>query len=610
MLPLITLILSLATLHFGAGGKLPEAIYAVGLIVNLTAFIELIKALRENRLSDLKLTITCLCLFSCVAFYFLSPGGLISSQKSQIFIEAQEILNLGYKQNLYQLQDDQFSNSLNFWGSLKFLLVLLILPATVYLTAILEHRHKMQLCFWMLSFAGINIIATFIDKYLRSSKGVFWGTWDLGNPYTHGAFVNPNHYGIYITSFLPLLIIHIIRAINEKNVKLVALHSLLISFFVAGIMLSDSRGAYAVSGLTLIFSFVLLQKSKSKHAGIIKFSSFLFVMILFSILSPSNLENEFKQDEFKTGREQIFEVVPQIITDFPDGLGPQAYRFNSPSYIISSRNSMTYYEHSENTFFQFALENSTLFLIILIALNLLYLNKLLDNMQKGKVSSRLSFFSIISLSVFILHAVYDYGFQVPLYGFSVALCYGLSLTKGSTYSLERHKTSHLHLSRAVIFLPLICLGTVLYIKNTYGRDFYVAQGRYETSKNSSIEELAQNIYRTPTCWHNWYFLGAHTLKKDNPEYLSFVEACYKNAALNFANNANLWLDLAYVRYYNKNKSGAKASFRRYFLLQSPNQRQKLLSQARIYGLTETEIEYLLHLELPEPEKRREFIREL
>ena len=610
MLPLITLILSLATLHFCAGGLIPEALYAVGIILNLSALVELIRSLKEKRLSHLPMLSMTIILIAILGFYLMPASNwLISSEKQSLLSEVQDILNLGNSLGLYKLTDQTFSNSLNKWESCRILLLVLCLPATTYLCAILTYQHKIKLSYWMLGFAFINILATLIDRYLFPSNGIIWGIWTTKTSRNSGAFVNPNHYGIYISSFLPFLFIQFYRALKEKITLSIFIHGAGLITFIFGVMLSNSRGAYLMAALSLGLGFTLIQKGKTKRSNTLKGCCFLAIIILFSILTPTSIEKELGSKDLGSSRTWLYAIVPKIVEDFPDGLGAGGYHHTVGSYLSNTKNDFRVPHHSENTYFHFLMENSVLFIIILLLLNIFYLNKVLDNIVKNKISSRLSFFSLISITAFTCHASYDYGFHIPLYAFSVALCYGLSLTRGSNFKAELHSKKKLLFSRLSACLPLVALTIIctIYFKHD---NTIIQKNRVAFSKKASIQALANNLYETPSSWHNWYHLGYRAYELGDKDNLIFTEACFKKAALNFPNHSKLWMYLAHIRKQLKNKTSAKAVYRRYFLLQNEHKRRKLFNEAYAYGFTKAELDYLLHLELPEPEKSREFIKTL
>ena len=100
--------------------------------------------------------------------------------------------------------------------------------------------------------------------------------------------------------------------------------------------------------------------------------------------------------------------------------------------------------------------------------------------------------------------------------------------------------------------------------------------------------------------------GALDLNDD--KYLPFIEACFKKAVFLNPNNSKTWYNLAYTRRRLVDGDRSKAAYRRYFLLQGHKKREKLFEEAYNFGFTKIELDYLLHLELPEPEKSREFLK--
>ena len=602
---LIGLASAMLSLQIGAGGLVTSSLFIAVLIINTFSCIEFFFTYKSgpaaNKATYLILIFTTLSL----GLFFLPPIALLTgNSKTALFQTTQETLELGSNLGLYHFVNENFSLSLNFWHSLQFFLIFLLVPGTLYLTARLSRKQKIKLAYILLAFATLNILAQLYSTHIINTRGKIWGFIDLGTNKNSGVFINTNHYGVYIAIFLPLLFTAIIRSLNKREWNWLILHTSLCALFIYGLLLSESRGAYMLAALGFCLTIMLSIKRDKKLFTPAKTTVFLSIILLFTTLTPFSLNNELSHTGVDWGvRKQVYAAAPKIIADYPLGIGPGAYRFNSAAYISNGSHSTTTFHHSENSYLQLLIECGPLFCLSLIILHLLWLKQVINNLQKNLISRRMCLWAFASLAMIFVHSAYDYAIHIPVYTYSIAILYGLLLSRKSP-----KETPPPNAALIPIFLPItaISLCGLIYFKFN---DSIPQKATFNFSNKATIEQLSQNLIRTPQSWHNWFFLANATSKLDSPHHNEFIERCLNQAAIHNPNNSELWRKLALYRLEMGQRTSSASAYRQFFLLQPKKTRLKAELQTRfILRLNKEEFENLLHQELSQSELTRDFIQ--
>ena len=603
---LIGLISAMASLQIGAGGLITSSLFIAVLIINTFSCIEFFLTYKSSPAASKSTYLSLIFTTLSLSLFFLPPlDFLTGNTKADLFQTSQDILELGSNLGLYHFVNKNFSLSLNFWHSLQFFLIFLLIPGTLYLTARLSRAQKLKLAYILLAFATLNILAHLYNTHIINTRGKIWGFIDLGINKNSGIFINPNHYGAYIALFLPLIITATIRSLNKRQWNMLILHASLGALFIYGLLLSQSRGTYMLAALGFCLTIMLSIKRDKKLFTPAKTTIFLSIILLFTTLTPFSLNNELSHTGVDWGiRKKVYAAAPQMIADYPLGIGPGAYRFNSPGYISNGSHSTTTFHHSENTYLQLLIECGPLFFLSLIVLHLLWLKQVINNLQKHLISRRMCLWALTALAMIFVHSAYDYAVHIPVYTFSIAILYGLLLSRKS------HTGNSSKPVLAPILLPITALlsSGFIYIKF---HESIPQKAQFSFTNQANIEELSQNLTRTPQSWHNWLFLASSTSKLNSPHHYEFIERCLNQAAIHNPSNSELWRKLALYRLEMGQRSPSASAYRHYFLLQPKKNRLKAELQTRfILRLNKAEFENLLHQELSQSELTRDFIQSI
>ena len=603
---LIALISSMLCLQIGAGGLVTSSLFIAVFILNSVVAIELYANKSKSTSARPFTYITLISTSLCLGYFFLGPTNFLMGTEQRSLIETtKSILQLGNQLGLYPPVAENFSLSLNFWHSLQFLLVFLLVPATVYLTARLSRQQKIYLAYTLIFFAALNICAELYDSFIINTHGKIWGFIDINAKRSSGVFINPNHYGVYIAIFIPLLLSFLIRSINKKEWTHFTIYFSLLALFIGGLLLSSSRGAYLVTIVGFLCTLILSFKNDKQLFSPLKTFLIFVTILLFTSLTPLSLSNELSNTGTTWGvRKTLYAAAPKILADFPLGLGPGGYRFNSPTYITNNQHSNTIFHHSENSYLQLLLECGPAFCLCLIILHMLWLKRVIHNIEHKLISKRMSIWALSALAMVFVHGGYDYAVHIPVYSFSVAILYGLLLSRNT----KKPQSPQLNMLPCLMPLSALLIAGIIYFKYA---DAIITRSHFRYSNQASIEELSQNLVRTPQSWHNWLFLANSASTQESPHHLEFIEKCLHQAVLNNPNNGELWRQLAMFRLEIGTREDASSAYRQYFLLQPRSVREKIELQARfIMKLNSDEFKAILHRELSPSEISRAHIRSL
>ena len=504
-----------------------------------------------------------------------------------------------------------------FWLSLPLLLVLsLIYYITalnvLYLVTSLSQKHKKILVWTLIVWAFINSAGGIIAQTVISNSGKFWWFFDLGysRNFVIGSFVNLNNYSAFLCLTIPFLVIFLFREYKNENWNMVLLTGLILICILAGVLLSNSRGAYVLSITAIIGSLMWLLKGGSNALKLGIFGVAGVILVLLVLFMPARLSTKLNAKGLDASmRIRLYENADNILKDMPEGLGPGGYRFAGSMYMIDSKKSLNYPSHTENEYLQVLLEWGIFPAILLIAIIIILYKKVLKNIQNKMISERLYKASSVALGIALLHGLYDVAVTVPLYGIVLCVIMGIGLRRGARYdeSLDSGWKNNLRWIPAVgiIFGSFFSV----YSYSTFGNDIYYFQ-KPQYSENASIEELVENLHWSPTNWNSWSFLGDELLKTKNVKYLPVAEKCYSLAARYLPNDDKKWHKLFTVRVLLNDLQAARQAYFRYFMLQNINERMKLKPRfLELFPLSDEEFDALIHQELTSEYLTREAIIE-
>ena len=372
-------------------------------------------------------------------------------------------------------------------------------------------------------------------------------------------------------------------------------------WFFIGLWVSFSRGAYA---LALLVSIAILfcgrvDAAKKTVAALAAFT----IILLFSWLVPERLDKEFKQDFHETGRVELYEIAPEIISSYPHGIGPLAYRFISTTYLVKDKGRRHLAHHSESTTFQYIQEWGILPFLVWLSILTAFVMIAIDCKKRGRLSRRLAAPAMIALLAAVLHGQYDFPSSIPIYCFTMACLAGLLLSKGENYDPGIHRSWKRLQSSLALLLPLSAL--LFYATLFYNDGEELFRDKYSYTAERSLQELAELLPQQATSWHTWMWMGKLAWKEGE---LAFSEICFENAARYFPNHSHMWDYLAKVRYLQGKPKEAARAFRMYYLMQPSWKRKKETQQAAaFFQISQQEVEKLYYIKLKKSELTKNFI---
>jgi hypothetical protein len=605
---LAVLTLAYIIIMAAAGGLWLPGTQAVTLVLSLVTFFVMLKNRRAKRLSSPQLMWPLLLLAGCLSLFLVPleflPIWLISAERAQIDTDMQSFLTLAFQSPLFTPFTSEARLGLNYWGTLRFLTTFLLFANVLYLVSTLRRRSKIHFTYILIGGGLIVAGAGLVGEFVYAFKEKIWWALDYDVRKPIACFGLPNHYGIFLTLFLPFCLVFAIHAWKKEAKGMFFLWVLIYILVFLGMTVSFSRGAYAIALLVSVGILFIGRGSAAQKTGAALVS---FVLILlFAWMLPEKLAKEYGQGLNELTRIEIYETAPEIITDFPQGVGPLAYRFNSMSYLIGDKDRKHIAHHSESTPFQYLQEWGLFPFLLWLGLLAGFVKSAIDCYKRGKVSRRLAGPAFIALVAVALHGQYDFPYAVPIYSFTIASIAGLLLSRGEIYDSSIHSSWKCRQGWVALLLPLLSL---FYISTTffsYGDTLY--RDRYSYGEKQSLQQLAELLPQQPSSWHTWYWLGRRSWENDN---LELAEICFKQVTVAYPNHAIMWDYLARVRYLQGKKKEAAAAYRIYFLMVPTKQRIKNSMQARgLLELTQEEVEKLYYIKLPKNQLTRKYLRSI
>lgn len=572
-----------------------ESLFLTSIILNSGAVYQAYLNHKKQRLCNIPIVATTILLLLSISFFFIPLFNENQNNASYYYI-AQNLLLEGSQLGFFNQPDFSFTNTLNLIKSLSILILILNILPLVYLCAYLKHQHKIYLAYAIAIMGVCNVLAFIYQVNIHDTAGYIWWVWDSQTGKSSGSFVNPNHFGAYCAALLGFPVCQFFDRLQKQDYKKLITPLIMSFFLILGIMLSASMGAYLLGLISLFLSYLFNYRKNSSNP--LKTFFIMFIVLSFSTLTPFQLEGEFHEKGLNDNtRKELFATVPSVVKNFPFGVGPGAYGDISPSYTGAISNS-AFFHHSENSYFNIIQEFGLLVFVLLLILNCFYVNKVIDNVRKKKISSNLAAFSSIALVVFICHASYDYGFHIPIYAFHIAIFYGLMLTKGKSYKKNYHSKKHVLLSKTILITPILLIAISSLIWKNFKTDLN-RKSTFQSASKLNTDQLSQNISYAPSVWHQWYFLGLRTLQGDPEDYLrmDFAEKCFQKSAHYAPIDKDSWYMLFMLRDQLGLDKSAQEAYLFYFKLLNHSERKQHESEAMdVLQLNYEDYEKIKHLE--------------
>ncbi len=586
MLELIGLILAISFLIIFAAGVVPFALYSAAAILSLWALFLAWRTRRRDEIPRYSLIISAAIIIIWLLITVIplndSVWRFTGGERARIHAQARTALMTAKQLELAELSPPAFSLSLNRAGTWRIIILLLGAFAAAWLAASMPanyQKHYLQ----FLVIAGVIIAcAGLLGRYVLAPGGSVWWCFEIQAKHSLACFVNPNHYGAFLAMLCPAVLALAVRDVEKREWERLALWVGALAILTAGIIASESRGAYLIFCLSLLASGLLFLSRKNARASIALAAFVCLGFLAIACLGTPHMDRELRTLFHRKGqnfpRTALWRDSLGIL--FPDfalcGLGAEGFRTISPRYARQTTSSH-YFHHAESAYVQFLLDGGIIGLILIGGLALCYGREALRHFRlRGR--SRTVFISAAgAIAVILAHAVYDFGLHVPLYGIVAGSFFGLFLGRPSTQSLDHDRNRNLssaRLKQLIPLIPLLAFLLILAVWFSYGRDIYV-RDKYAYVQQATPEQLAENLSWAPGWWANWYYLGRAACNSGTWAGRHFGESCISRAALLNPRNLHIWKQLAILRWHLGKTRQAQLAYNRCAALLPPAARKQL-----------------------------------
>jgi len=288
-------------------------------------------------------------------------------------------------------------------------------------------------------------------------------------------FINSNHFVDYLTmSIFPMLGL------------LISGHSFLMKLFILpllglnciALIYTQSRFGWLSFLLASAIFIILL----FKYSGISqkKFSLFVFMLVACSLLLVAFFGKDVILKRFQaisgTGyysiiqRVQIWWGTLKAIVHYPWGTGLGTFEHVYPQFRIHSDRFRVDYAH--NGYLQIALELGILGLIVVIWLIYQYLKFVFRAFKStdNKKNTILNLGILASIFVILIHALVDFGLQIPANAVIFAIISGLLMSQ-----FNQSKRYNMRFNTKIILVPLSLL-FIMVLRHIYVSDAHLRRG--------------------------------------------------------------------------------------------------------------------------------------
>ena len=613
MVAYISLICCFIYIALCGGGLYIESLYGAIFSLSLASVYELIKACKADRLPKIKLSMVVVLIVLFIIGQTLPvdffPNFMVSENHDYDVKAVSGLLDEGVKRG-YFTEVGKVRYTYNYFGTLQFLLVTIVGTLAFYLSTTLSKTQKLTLMNSLLGAAMFFALSEIFFSWFYSGPGIFWWWTDFQPKLAFGAFINPNHYGVFLVLFIPFCIVQGLRMVKTKSWgKLVFYLSALI-VLALGVVLSGSRGAYLLATGSLLLSLIFLFTSEKNRYVAVSGTLFAMLAVVFLLLMPQEMMREFSDESLsKDPRFEIYSKVDDIFLDHPWGLGQEGYRFKSGEYFLDGKIGAQTVSHSESTYFTSLLDGGAIFTLLLILLVIFYWQSVFDYARQG--SRRIFVSCIVALLVVGVHFAFDHPVGIPLYTFGMLCLAGLLFPRGERYQKEFHMDFVYRLRYMSLLFPIILVALTFWVRKELESPYERKGDRQGYSELATIQELAEALPKVMNSWHHHYRLGQKIWDNYGMSAAPYVKKCYLRAISQQAKASFLWLELHRLTGYMQDKDLSIYAYRRYCLLLPKKEKLESKQEIKhILKLNDRAFENFLTEEIQKEELTQKFLREL
>ncbi len=557
MIPFITLAVTIALLVVWAGGIYPAPLYlAAGLLAAGTVLTALTQPrrlrIRHPWLHGLALAAGAWILCTALPLPDQIESALACPRRAEAVAAARRGVQRATALGLAAPFAPRFSLSLNRAGTLRFLLLFSGMVSAAWLAAAMPRRYKH---FYLVFLGGVAVVVAgggLVGCYAIDPGGRIWWTFPTVAKRAYACFVNPNHFGAFLAMLTPAIVSLAVWDFREFRWERSFLWCLALAVVVAGVVASESRGAYLLQGAAFLGIGLLSFSRRRARTGIIIAGMACIGFLMLGTLTTGAMDAQVRtlKNPHGYGRIEMWRHVLRIVPDFPVfGLGPDGFRTVSPMYLSEIRGNR-FAHHTESVWLQILVDGGLVGTLLALGLILAWGTALVQEVRRWRrhrSHSPVFVATLGALPVMGLHFCYDNPFDVPIYCIVAAAFCGLLF---DAEPLERSPRRVRDYLTAVVRTPAVVGAIAFGLVLTMWFRFGVGIGqrdRYEFAAAAPPEALVRNLTWCPTYWANWYWLGRAAVEAGRPKAARFGFDCLARAAALAPHDPDLQRTVAALR---------------------------------------------------------------
>ncbi|MCK5850961.1 MAG: O-antigen ligase family protein [Kiritimatiellae bacterium] len=489
-----------------------------------------------------------------------------------------ETLSEAARLNIIKKSSFHFSITRNRSGTLRILLLAIIMFNSAILTALLPSKMRSTLLCFLIGLVAVISATGFFHQWIFPKEKTIWWIFNVphGNPV--GCFVNRTHHAGFIAMIMPVALAMFIEAITNKRILYALFCGILFFVMAFGVLASLARGAILAACVGTVMVLVLTA-FRRRMIAIISLCILLSVAVggMFAVISSptddSSINNMQSHVTARLGtltdpmstfsgqaRVSVWKDSFRIWKDYAIlGTGANGFRMMFPQY--RTRTDRKSFVSAESEYLELLTDTGLIGVILMGLIAWAALKQWRFNLRDGNISPHIGVAVAGAATVVFVHNMVDTPMHTPLYAMVFAALAGLGL------SVPRLKNKPLfpftlnaprHLTAGILMVAGLCICISLMICGTrvYTRDIS------DFATTSDPDELATTLVWAPTSWMAWCYFGRSLFQCQNREAYILGEKCISRATEYDRRNYRLWETLGYTRASMGDKEGAQMAFAR------------------------------------------------
>jgi len=487
-----------------------------------------------------------------------------------------ETLSQAAQLNTIEKSTFHFSITRNRSGTLRILLLAIIMLNSATLSALLPPKMRGVLLWFLMGLVAVISVAGFFHQWILPKEKTIWWIFNVSHGNPVGCFVNRTHHAGFIAMIMPVALAMFIECVTKKRILYALFCGILFLVMAFGVLTSLARGAVlaACAGAVMV---LVLTAFRRRAVAIISLCILLAIAVggTFAVISSpagnSHTDNMQRDVTARLGtladpmntfsgqaRISVWKDSVRIWKDYAIlGTGANGFRMLFPQY--RTRTDRKSFVSAESEYLELLTDTGIIGVVLVCMIVWAALKQWRFNLRDGKISPHIGVAVAGAATVVFAHNIVDTPMHTPLYAMVFAALAGLGLSVSraenkplfpSTLNVPRYLTAGiLVLTGLAIGLSLMVYGTRAYTRDI--SDF---------TATSDPDELATTLVWAPTSWMSWCYFGAslfHT--KDCGAYI-LGEKCISRATEYDQRNYRLWETLGHTRASMGDKEGARNAF--------------------------------------------------